>query len=180
MVPWPRWMRGFWIGGVRSGDLCDLIGRVRAPNSARIGGVQVPTQATGTSPGIQAQLRFRENPWRAGGGERMARRRTNVIRRDGSASKRARASLPRRNLIGVSRSTPRPNGWPVKGGGGSMAWLTMGHREDACRGLGTPAGIRAPSWEPSGIRGVIVPRNPAKAGGWEGRQGSECRCRGMP
>lgn len=103
-----------------------------------------------------------------------------MIRRDGSVSKRPGVNLPKRSLIGKGRSTPSPNGLPVKGDGGSMAWLTTGHGEDACCGLGTPVGSRAPRGEPSGIRGNIVPKKPAKAGGWEGRQGSECRSRGMP
>ncbi len=61
-------------------------------------------------------------------------------------------------------------GLPAKACGGTTGWLTTGHREDACCGLGTPAGSRALNGEPAGGRGVIVPKKPVKAGGWEGRQ----------
>jgi hypothetical protein len=142
----------------------------RAPISARIRGVQVPTQAEALRPGIRAQLRRREVPWRAGGGELVARRRTNVIRPDGPVSKRARANLPRRSLIAVRGSMLHADGLPIQACSGTIGWLTTGQREGACRGLGIPAGSRASKEEPAGGRGVVVPMKPVKAGGWEGRQ----------
>ena len=142
----------------------------RAPISARIRGVQVPIQAEALRPGIRAQLRHREVPWRAGGGELVARRRTNVIRPDGPVSTRARANLPRRSLIAVRGSMLHADGLPTQACSGTIGWLTTGHREGACRGLGTPAGSRVSKGEPAGGRGVVVPMKPVKAGGWEGRQ----------
>jgi hypothetical protein len=62
------------------------------------------------------------------------------------------------------------NGLPEKACGGTTWWLTTGHRDGACRGLGIPVGIRAPHGEPAEDRGVVEPKKPVKAGGWEGRQ----------
>lgn len=61
------------------------------PAAHDINGVRVPVQAEALRPGIRTQLRSREVTWRAGGGERMARRRTNVIRPRDQASWRVQA-----------------------------------------------------------------------------------------
>ena len=70
--------------------------RVR-PTAHHISGVQVPIQAEATGlvskPNCVAVRRGGEQ----GGGELAARRRTNVMRRDGSASNRAEANLPKRS-----------------------------------------------------------------------------------
>ena len=63
---------------------------------------------------------FREEPWRAGGGELAARRRTNVIRRDGSASKRTGTNLSKRSLSGVCCSIVYPPRMAFPGWAGSM------------------------------------------------------------
>jgi len=71
--------------------------RDRAPISAPHPWGGSPHPGRGNRPGIRAQLRRREAGWGAGGGELAARRRTNVMRRDGPSSKRSRANLPRRS-----------------------------------------------------------------------------------
>jgi hypothetical protein len=108
------------------------------PTAHHISRVEVPTQAEALRPGIRTRLRRREARWRAGGGERTARRRTNVIRRDGSASLRTVAKP-----TPYSGGSDHDDGLPMKAWSRSVAWLTTGRSEDAARGLGTPACISA-------------------------------------
>ena len=61
------------------------------PTAHDISGVRVPIRAEALRPGIRTRLRSREATWRAGGGERTARRRTNVIRPHDQASWRVQA-----------------------------------------------------------------------------------------
>jgi hypothetical protein len=69
------------------------------PTAHNISGVRVPIRAEALRPGIRTQLRSREAWWRAGGGERMARRRTNAIRPHGQVSWRVQAK-PTLQILG--------------------------------------------------------------------------------
>jgi hypothetical protein len=108
------------------------------PTAHHISRVKVPTQAEALRPGIRPRLRRREAGWRAGGGERTARRRTNVIRRDGAASQRTTAKPT--PFGGTATMT---SGLPMKAWSRSVAWLTTGRLDGVERGLGTPAWISA-------------------------------------
>ena len=61
------------------------------PTAHDISGVEVSIRAEALRPGIRTQLRGREAWWGAGGGERMARRRTNAIRPHDQVSWRVQA-----------------------------------------------------------------------------------------
>ena len=106
-----------------------------------------------------------------GGGERMARRRTNVIRRDGWASERAGGESALKRSPGFfseaavdlrlvhAKEEPQIHGVVDDGTSGRCVTWTG----DTCR-------RQSSARKPAGIRGAIVPEKPAKAGGWEGHQ----------
>ena len=81
----------------------------RALNSARTREVEVLTRVTASDLVSEPDYGVREEPWRAGGGELAARRRTNVIRRGGPASKRSGTNLSKR-LGGICRRIAHPRG----------------------------------------------------------------------
>ena len=98
----------------------------------------------------------------------MARRLTNVIRRDGSASWRTKA----KPMPGEGDSAHR-EGLPAKRCARSVAWLTTGRLDGCVRGLGMPVGTSGGNTTPTGDRGVIVPLKPVKSGGGKGARKSD-------
>jgi hypothetical protein len=120
-------------------------------------------------PRTRTRLRRSERTgWRAGGGEPVARRRTNVIRPGVQTSWRIETKSPPGRGLSHLRGAAIPHGLPDKGRAADIGWLTTGRREGAVRGLGKSAVSSGGMATAAGGRGVVVLSKPVKAGGGKG------------
>jgi hypothetical protein len=110
----------------------------RAPNSAYHQQGASPCRGRGIRPRIQSQLRRREAGWRAGCGEPVARRSTNVIRSDEQTSRRAKVKSNAGHGVAV-----RTEKEPAKVRTLVIGWLTTGRWEVGVCGLGISVGSSA-------------------------------------